>query len=130
MNATVLLDTLRELEVETHQAHVRGDSIRLGEFLHPNFFEIGCSGAIYSRDEVLAEFSNCLPPYRVWSQDFGMESLTEQLALLTYKAAHISAAGTLERHTLRASLWQRTDQGWQLRFHQGTPTGGFEKHAT
>jgi hypothetical protein len=51
MKGCALLDTLRKLEVETHQPHVR------------------------AADD-----------------------------------------GTLERHTLRTSLWQSTGQGWQLRF--------------
>ena len=127
MNVGALLDSLRKLELETHQPHVRADHCRLGRLLHPNFFEVGRSGAVYSRESVLAEFSNDPPSYRVWSQDFQIEPLTENLALLTYRSAHVADDGTLERHTLRASLWQRTDRGWQLRFHQGTPAGGVRK---
>jgi hypothetical protein len=130
MNATALLDTLRKLEVETHQPHVRADHRKLGRLLHPNFLEVGRSGALYSRDSVLAEFSDQPPPYGVWSQDFQVASPTEGLALLIYRSAHVADDGTLERHTLRASLWQSTGRGWQLRFHQGTPVPAFVKHAT
>ena len=130
MNVSALLDTLRKLEVATHQPHVRTDHRKLERLLHPNFFEVGRSGTLYSRASILGEFSNQPPPYRVWSQDFQIESLTEGLALLTYRSAHIADDGTLERHTLRASLWQSTRQGWQLRFHQGTPVAAFEKHLT
>jgi 2-iminobutanoate/2-iminopropanoate deaminase len=122
-----LLDTLRKLEVETHQSHVRTDRCKLMQLLHPNFFEVGSSGAVYSRDSVLAEFSNHPPAYRVWSQDFRIESLSKRLTLLTYRSAHLADDGTLTRHTLRASLWQSTEQGWQLRFHQGTPMAAFKK---
>jgi hypothetical protein len=59
-----------------------------------------------------------------------VESLTEALALLTYRSAHVAGDGTLERHTLRASLWERTEQGWQLRFHQATPAAAFEQRPT
>ena len=130
MNVRALLDTLRELEVETHQPHVRTDHRKLEQLLHPNFFEVARSGALYSRDSVLAEFSNHPPSYSVWSQDFQLELVAEGLALLTYRSAHIADDGTLERHTQRTSLWQSTEQGWQLRFHQGTPVAAFEKHAT
>ena len=130
MNVSALLDTLRKLEVETHQAHVRADPQELERLLHPNFFEVGRSGALYSRASVLAEFTNRPPLYRVWAQDFQIESVTEGLALLTYRSAHVADNGSLERHTLRASLWQSTEQGWRLRFHQGTPVSEFEKHAT
>ena len=130
MTVTTLLDTLRKLEIETHQPQLRTDQHKLGRVLHPNFFEIGRTGVIHSRASVLAEFSNHPPSYRVWAQDFQMESLTEALALLTYRSAHVADDGTLERHTLRASLWERTEQGWQLRFHQGTPAAAFEQRAT
>ena len=129
MNVSALLDTLRKLEVETHQPHVRADPRKLELFLHPNFFEVGRSGALYSRDSVLAEFTHRPPFYRVWAQDFQIESVTEGLALLTYRSAHIADDGALDRHTLRTSLWQSTAQGWQLRFHQGTPSAAFEKRA-
>jgi hypothetical protein len=126
MNATTLLDTLREVEVETHQPHVRADPVKLGQLLYPNFFEISRSGSTYSRDEVLAEFGGQPSPHRVWSQDFRVEALAGDFALLTYRSAHISDRGTLDRYTLRASLWQSTDKGWRIRFHQGTPTEEFE----
>jgi len=129
MNASELLETLRRLELETHQPQVRSDRAALGRLLHPGFFEIGRSGGLYSRDAVLMEFSAQPPSYRVCSQDFQIQLLTEGLALLTYRSAHVADDGTLERHTLRASLWQSTGQGWQLRFHQGTPTAAPDKAA-
>jgi len=125
-----LLDTLQKLEVELHHPHLRGDHRKLMQLLHPNFFEVGRSGAVYSRDSVLAEFSNHPQSYRVWSQDFRIERLTEGLALLTYRSAHVADDGTLERYTRRVSLWQSTEHGWQLRFHQGTPVDAFAKHGT
>jgi len=127
MNVPTLLDTLRTLEIETHQPQVRADHRKLARLLHPSFFEVGRSGAIYSRDSVLTEFRDKPPSYRVWSQGFQMQPLTEALALLTYRSAHVADDGSLERHTLRTSLWQRTAKGWQLRFHQGTPVAAFEK---
>jgi hypothetical protein len=30
--------------------------------------------------------------------------------------------GMLERHALRASIWKCSPDGWQIVFHQGTPT--------
>jgi hypothetical protein len=129
MNVSALFDTLRKLEVETHQSHVRADHRLLGQLLHPDFFEVGRSGALYSRDRVLAEFGTHPPSYGVWSQDFQIALLAEGLVLLVYRSAHIADDGTLDRHTLRTSLWQSTAQGWQLRFHQGTPSAAFEKSA-
>ena len=40
----------------------------------------------------------------------------------------MNSDGDLFRHTFRSSLWQRMQHGWQLRFHQGTPTSAFVQH--
>jgi catechol 2,3-dioxygenase-like lactoylglutathione lyase family enzyme len=122
MDEKALLNILRTLEVALHQPHVRADAIRLAQLLHPSFRELSRSGREYSRDEVLAEFATDPQAYEVFSQDYQLEQLAPGLALLTYRSAHIASDGTLDRHTLRVSLWQLTDAGWQLRFHQGTPT--------
>lgn len=125
MNSLELLATLRALEVETYQACIRGDGARLRELLHPSFREIGRSGRTYSREDTLASFADQPQAYEVLSRDFQAEDLAAGLALLTYRSAEISADGTIGRHTLRASLWELTGRGWQLRFHQGTPTDAF-----
>jgi hypothetical protein len=122
---TTLLATLRALEVARHQPAVRGDRARLDALLHPAFREFGRSGAIYTRDAILAEFADEAPPYTIWAQDFVAESVGEKLALLTYRSAHVDGSGGLDRHTNRMSLWQHTERGWQMRFHQGTPTAPF-----
>jgi hypothetical protein len=47
--------------------------------------------------------------------------LGSEIALLTYRSAHLLPDGSLTDHTLRSSLWSCSEVGWQLRFHQGTP---------
>jgi hypothetical protein len=70
MEASGLLATLRELEIALHQPEVRSDPERLGALLHPQFREVGRSGAEYTRAAVLQEFEAAVQAYRVWSQDF------------------------------------------------------------
>ena len=130
MEAAELLATLRDLEVALHQPAVRSDRAKLGELLHPQFREFGRSGAEYDREDVLREFESSPPAYDVWSQDFRVDELAPGVALLTYRSAHLCADGRLDGHTNRASVWQLTPSGWRMRFHQGTPAGQFEKHAT
>ncbi len=67
---------------------------------------------------------------KIWSQNYRLEQLTADLALLTYRSAYVTASGVVERHALRASLWQLTGAGWQMRFHQGTPTEAFSMSDT
>lgn len=122
-----LLETLRALEVALHQPHIRGDRDALETLLHPGFRELGRSGASYTREQVLAELATEPQTYAVWSQNYQVELLAHDCALLTYKSAHVNAEGQLERHTNRSSIWQVTEGRWLLRFHQGTPTGAFAR---
>jgi hypothetical protein len=125
-----LLRKLRDLEVALHQRLTRGDAVRLRELLHPRFREIGRSGREYSRDDVLAELVDQPQACEILSEDYRLDQLSERLALLTYRSAHVAADGALERHSLRSSLWELTEGGgWQLRFHQGTPTEPLEASA-
>jgi hypothetical protein len=130
MEAMRLLKTLQLLEVALHRPEVRSDRDELDRLLHPEFREFGRSGRIYERAEVLAEFADRRQAYQVWAQDFRVVALSDALALLTYKSAHVTAQGELEHHTNRSSLWQLTPAGWRLLFHQGTPTQAFFKDAT
>jgi len=117
---------LRDLEIELHQFSTRSNPERLDELLHGSFIEFGRSGKRYDKAgilELLSTESNDSPA--PWSQDYALSELTEDLAQITYRSAHINDAGELSRHTLRSSLWQKTDGKWQVRFHQGTPTEAF-----
>jgi hypothetical protein len=118
----MLLEELRRLETELHTIEARGNRQRMETLLHPDFVEFGRSGREYTRAEILDEFgpASVLPLVR--SATFDLAVLAEGVALLTYVSAHEDADGKQSRHTLRSSVWVRTEIGWQLRFHQGTPT--------
>lgn len=120
---------LRRREVELHQPAVRSNKESLGSLLHESFVECGRSGRVYTRDSIMRELAEEAPDYTVWSQDYSATELSDGVVLLTYRSAHISPSGTLSRHSFRSSVWQLTEQGWKLRFHQGTPTEAFEQAA-
>ncbi|MBB5019312.1 hypothetical protein HNQ59_002610 [Chitinivorax tropicus] len=124
------VETLIALECSLHEPQIRCSAERLGARLHEQFREFGRSGAVYNRLSILAQVANADVQPTIWAQDFALETLSDDLALLTYRSAHIDQNGQLHRHTNRSSLWQWTDDGWQMRFHQGTPTEAFEKKTT
>lgn len=117
-----LLEELRGLETELHQNETRHNRQRMEALLHPEFLEFGRSGRGYTRAEVLEEFGPNNQLSAVHSGRFGLILLAEHVALLTYISAHKDAKGDLYRYSLRSSIWVRTQMGWQVRFHQGTPT--------
>ena len=116
-----LLEHLRVLETELHRLETRQSRDRLEQLLHPDFVEISRSGRRYSRSEVLAEFSTTDATLEaVDAENFEIAEVAPGIALLTYLSAHRRHTGELYRHTLRSSLWMQTENGWRIRFHQGT----------
>jgi hypothetical protein len=127
MPPETLLSTLSTLERELQSPGTRRDADRLNRLLHPNFREFGRSGNVFARAELIALLTNEPHAPQIHAQDFRVQSFAEGVALLTYKSAYVSPDGSLERPSLRSSLWLLAASGWQLGFHQGTPTGCFER---
>ena len=82
-----------------------------------DFWEIGASGAVYDRDFVIATL---LQRYQTpepddWScSDFTIRQLAQDLYQLNYVLQQP------DRRTRRTTLWRKTNEAWQIVFHQGT----------
>jgi hypothetical protein len=122
-----LLATLRELECELHQPECRRNRERLAQLLAPDFKEFGRSGATYTLDDELMSLPNDPELPQIHAQDFVVKKLSDSIALLTYREAHKNSSGELFRHTNRSSIWRLASSGWQMVFHQGTPTDPFDQ---
>jgi hypothetical protein len=121
-NNPPLLEALGSLEKELHKGETRRNRKRMETLLHPDFVEFGRSGIRYSPADVLeASGPNSALP-AIHSEHLQMIHLAEGIVLLTYVSSHLDSDGNTTRRTLRSSIWVLTETGWQLRFHQGTPT--------
>lgn len=84
------------------------------------FWEIGASGKIYQRayviETLLERYEEGPEPHDWPCRDFSITALAESLFLLSY------TLDEPERVTRRSTIWRRTDEGWKIVFHQGTPT--------
>lgn len=83
-----------------------------------DFWETGASGRIYSRQFVLNALEKrfSVPHEDVWQTgDFACRRLAQDLYLLTYTLLQ-----NHKRLTCRASIWQKTPDGWKIVYHQGT----------
>ena len=83
-----------------------------------DFWEIGASGRRYSRAEVLDALEKrwSAPHADVWeTSDFECRRLAADVFLLTYSLLQDGV-----RRTRRATVWQRTAEGWKILYHQGT----------
>jgi len=122
-----LLQHLSDLELTIQRPDVRRDQAQLDKLLHDEFLEFGRSGTSYDKADILEQLPAEAAPDAMWSQDFEVAELADGVALITYRSASIDENGDLFRHSLRSSLWLRTEHGWQIRFHQGTATEPFTK---
>lgn len=89
--------------------------------LHPEFVEFGRSGELYSKQKIIDELKNEDPVPKIFSDSYKLLRLGQDSVLLTYETAHLNEHGEKERGTLRSSIWVRSNNIWQLIFHQGTP---------
>lgn len=98
-----------------HGTTTRADFDRM---MHPGFWEIGASGRRYSREFILAELERRQqnPVSDIWeTSDFHCRQLAIGVYLLTYTLIQNKI-----RKTRRTTLWQHTEVGWKIMFHQGT----------
>lgn len=85
--------------------------------LGDEFFEFGRSGRIYERSDTLGipaqDIDITLP-----LKNFQAHPVADDVVLVTY----VSEVQYDELEVAsRSSLWVKTEGGWRLRFHQGTP---------
>ncbi|WP_139719563.1 ribonuclease HI family protein [Serinicoccus chungangensis] len=106
-------DQVVALERSLLTEEVRSDPSLAAALLHPEWQEVGRSGRRWSREEMLDELTPLPAPVELEVLD--VQRLPGDLVLLLWRGVGPDAS------TLRSSLWQRTGQRWQQRFHQGTP---------
>lgn len=111
---------LRPLEPIFHNPAFGATIEAFDRRMTPDFWEVGASGRHYSRALILNLARN-QPEHFVdaatagWhASGFALRELAPATYLLTYT---LDQCGRLSR---RATLWQRTAQGWQILYHQGT----------
>jgi len=112
------IEKLHELEESLWKSETRFNEEYMRTIMAKDFFEFGRSGKIYSIDEVLSasyqEIGAKLP-----LKDFAIHEIDEKVVLITY----ISLVQYDEIEIgIRSSLWLKNEDGWKLKFHQGTPT--------
>ncbi|TXS48408.1 nuclear transport factor 2 family protein [Streptomyces sp. uw30] len=106
-----------EGELRLLDPEVRRSPEQLGALLHPEFHEFGSSGRRWDRESTLARLPADTDPADRYVVTSGIEGvrLAPDVVHLTFDTVYNGG------HAHRSSLWRRTDDGWQMYFHQGTP---------
>ena len=89
--------------------------------LAEDFVEFGASGKTWNRQQIvdLLAVEEFIQPAM---ENFECRLIADGVALATYKAVRTDPGTGDLSVSLRSSLWTMESAGWQLRFHQGTPT--------
>jgi hypothetical protein len=113
-----ILGELKDREPIFHRPEFGTTTADFESMMHADFWEIGASGCRYSREFVLAELErrNYHPHEDLWeTSEFQCRHLSADIYLLTYILIQNEI-----RKTRRSTIWQRTEVGWKIMFHQGT----------
>jgi ribonuclease HI len=92
---------------------VRADPAAVAALLHPDWTEVGRSGRLWSREEILAEIGPL--PATVTLEVMRVDRVTPDSVLLLWRG--VAASGET---TVRSSWWVREGDRWLQRYHQGT----------
>lgn len=111
---------IERLESALWRAQTRFDPHFMGRVLAPDFFEIGRSGRLHSRETTLALTAGTLHA-TLPLPNFAARRLAPDVAQTSYISKRHQDGVCLRAR--RSSIWTRDDAGdWRLRFHQGRPT--------
>jgi len=112
------IEVLRSLEETLWREESRFDRAEMSRILAPEFLEFGRSSRVYNREDILSAERQDIPA-KLPLPNLKIRLIHPDVALVTYVSdVSYSDGRQLAR---RSSLWSRSDSGWQLHFHQGTP---------
>ncbi|WP_403020570.1 DUF4440 domain-containing protein [Salinibacterium sp. GXW1014] len=109
-----------ESELRLLTPQLRSSPAEVEELLAPEFIEIGQSGRLWSRSDIVAaladpEFSAALAAFEITEERVVL--IAGDHYLLTYLLV------TQQGRSRRSSIWKCTASGYRMAFHQGTPVG-------
>jgi hypothetical protein len=117
-DAGTVADTLYALELALARRDEGAIPGGYASVLDPAFLEFGQSGRAWTRAETLAVLSEAAPTDAPVIERFETELLAPGVVLVTYRIRAERDGHPVSSR--RSSIWLRNDDGWRLRFHQGT----------
>jgi hypothetical protein len=115
------MDILIEQEIALHQVWFNSNKAVVERFLHPEFREVDESGRSVSFNEIIAFMDNNKQSENsIHAQDYEFTTLESNSILLLYKSALLKPTGEVSGFAKRVSVWVKTDNLWQMKYHQGT----------
>ncbi len=119
MTVESALDHIRKNEELLLQPHVRNSEKLLSELIADEFVELGSSGRIYNKSDVIKSLST--QRNFEWSiENFRAWHIEQKIILATYTLSLKHESGGSPKKSIRSSLWKLFGEEWKIIFHQGT----------
>lgn len=107
---------IRYLEMLLLDPSVRNSTTKLADLLCDEFVEIGQSGTIYNKPDIINALGQD-PHFEAVFSDFDVQALSENLILAKYTSINVT---TVQRY----SLWEKRGAAWRMLYHEAeTPNG-------
>ena len=102
-----------DAELSLLTPEVRHSREQLDLLLDADFFEIGASGRLWEREELISDLISTSAPV-VQVEGMNARRVDDRIVVVTYVT--VSAA----RRVVRSSWWRESNDVWTCFFHQGT----------
>lgn len=107
---------IRQLELLLLDPKTRQSAGKLDNMLCDGFIEIGQSGTIYNKADVIIALTED-PLTEAGLSNFDIRVLSKTLILASYTSKG-------EARVRRHSLWEKHGQTWRILYHEAEKTGG------
>ena len=117
-----IVDALNEREPIFHNSPPGADRAYLESLIADDYFEVGGSGRIYSRERVIEtvvdRYDREEPAVEYEVDEFEVRQIAPHMYLTTYTLSQPDGHET--RVTRRSTIWTASSGEWQVVYHQGT----------
>jgi hypothetical protein len=113
-------ELLRQLEERLLQPEGRRSAQDVADLLADEFVEIGSSGRVFNKQQILESLQHEEPTQRSMTE-FRSTLLAPGVILTTYRVVRLNRSDAPPLSSLRSSIWRLQDGRWKMVFHQGTP---------
>lgn len=114
-----IAEELHALENILQEPETRSSPEMLSRLLAEDFVEIGSSGAVYDKGQIIEALQE-EKGATFTMQDFQVRVLAPGVVLATYRVLRTSQAEGPARLSRRSSIWKSDGGAWRMTFHQGT----------
>lgn len=118
MERLKLKEKFQLLEEKLLQPDIRKSINDLNTIIDDTFIEIGSSGCIYNKQQIL-NILPAAPSVNMAIMDFEAKLLAEGIVQTIYRA--VRQSDEMTEYSLRSSIWLLKNEKWCIVFHQGTP---------